>query len=854
MKSKKWILNFPALFIVQLILALPLIAGDNNVSDIALSPGADATKLNLTWHTNSAFGTCDVKIDKGLLSFSRRFSGGAKVSAGTDENGIADYYCKVAVTDLEESTNYVYQLGDGQGNWSDEYDYSTKDQNEYGFFYVADSQIGASGPKSYSTSDAKSYIANYYLTQNYATVIADATLAGKVNTYLTAQNKSSLATAYLKTVYPGYPEKVSADLALYTANTLVTTNPTLDTAIDTYVAAGIADLLADFTSGTQADQIATMVLMYTSASGPTKYLPSTYHNAILALYNAYKADTTANLAGVAALEATYNVASLASNLVANIAAVVARQKAATANDTDGWVTTVEIANEQFPEAAFMLSGGDQAENNTKEWEWTGYFSPYELTSLPVAPTYGSHDTGVNINNHFNLPNVSAYSANTTGADYYFTHGNALIMVLNMDKTSSAYPMDTPPGGAGAPPPGGGGDTVDTTDTDGDGVYDSADSCPATPSTDAVDTEGCTLAVDGDMDSDGTLNGTRTAGDQCNNTVAAYLEFNDVTTGCPYNDTDNDGIPDEKDLCNNTYDDKTVDVNGCADTSYITTDEEFATAYAALEVTPTDSTTDDPTKMKLDDFKASIADHTAFMQETMAANPDVKWKIAVWHYSIYSAGNHASDSPIRATKKFMVPLMDQYDIDVVLMAHDHVYTRTYQMLGNEPQPTQTTDETGKIVYNPTGTLYVTGATSSGSKYYGLNGNTATDSSSNWYFDYMKVGIAPGADVGGTPSFSYLTVTDESLKISTYNYTTDAATGSYTTSLMDEYTLVHGDPPVVPEEPVVTPEVTPVDNRACFIATTALDTSLMHKVAVVSLLFLIVIAGGCVVYRRRIKGNI
>ncbi|MBN1626221.1 MAG: metallophosphoesterase family protein [Deltaproteobacteria bacterium] len=783
MKKRIWFYCFAALLLLQFAAAFPSIAGDYNVSDISLSPGAEPSQLNLAWHTDSADGTCDVKIAKKLFSFfpslsSTFSSGAAPVSAGNDENGNADYYCKVTVTGLEESTAYVYRLGDGNGNWSDSYDYTSRDQNEYGFFFVADSQIGASGPKSYSNSSAKEDIAEYM-----------ARLAFPEAT----------------------DEEIQAIVDDYVPDATVTDNPDLSAAI-------------------------------------------------LANYNAYKAGTleTADADCYAAIEVKK-------------AERLFEQQAASANDTEGWCNTIGIMNEQFPEAAFIISGGDQVELNTKEWEYTGFFAPYELTSWPVAPTYASHDRGANFEYHFNLPNESAeYGDDSYGVgDYYFTHGNTLIMVLNMDTTNNLYPSGGPP----PPPPSGGGSEVDTGDDDGDGVINSDDSCADTPADDVVDEDGCSLLSTEDFDGDGVLNGTRTGThDECNNTPDGYtVDSGDIAAnGCPYEDVDSDGIPDEIDRCNNTYGDLTVDEDGCADCGYLETDDELRDWIEGMENTVTDEQATDPVTGELlwedeaetipvyviedtlADFKASLEEHKAFIQAAIDSNPDVKWKIVVWHYSIYSAAMHSTDDQSEAIRYLFTPMLEELDIDVVLLGHDHVYTRTHQMLGNVPQTTQTIGSEGQVI-KPTGILYLTASSSSGSKYYSLNCNIGDDTSdSSVYYNYADVYYE------NIPTYTYFNVTDDTLKLSTYSYTLGDKIGAYSATLIDEYTITTLEEEIEPspaEEEKTTDDTSGTDDGnddddSCFIMTSINGGSspLLQNGAFVCLL-LIAVAGGFTLARRR-----
>ena len=119
------------------------------------------------------------------------------------------------------------------------------------------------------------------------------------------------------------------------------------------------------------------------------------------------------------------------------------------DDIAGWTDTVGIIYEQFPKAAFILSAGDQIETPGSEEQWTGFFSPLQTDSpLPVAPTAANHDQSMRGSNseafiyHFNLPNESerftlSVDEETTmelAGDYYFSYGDVLFMVLNMDST------------------------------------------------------------------------------------------------------------------------------------------------------------------------------------------------------------------------------------------------------------------------------------------------------------------------------------------------------------------------------------------------------------------------------------
>ena len=67
--------------------------------------------------------------------------------------------------------------------------------------------------------------------------------------------------------------------------------------------------------------------------------------------------------------------------------------------------------------------------------------------------------------------------------------------------------------------------------------------------------------------------------------------------------------------------------------------------------------------------------------------DVRWKTVVFHHSVYSTASHVNDGDIIERREELPPVMSELGIDVVLMGHDHVYTRTYMMNGTTPDDSQ-----------------------------------------------------------------------------------------------------------------------------------------------------------------------
>ncbi len=141
-------------------------------------------------------------------------------------------------------------------------------------------------------------------------------------------------------------------------------------------------------------------------------------------------------------------------------------------------------------------------------------------------------------------------------------------------------------------------------------------------------------------------------------------------------------------------------------------------------------------MVLDTNNYNCATHENVMKKAISENKDAKWRIVVFHQDIYGSGYDHSDSDGMVLRTQLTPLMDKYDVDVVLQGHDHTYSRTYQLQGDGKSHTaygkdvdmkaadyitqnncyQIVDDTasGEVV-NPKGTVYLEANSATGSKF-------------------------------------------------------------------------------------------------------------------------------------------
>jgi 3',5'-cyclic AMP phosphodiesterase CpdA len=161
------------------------------------------------------------------------------------------------------------------------------------------------------------------------------------------------------------------------------------------------------------------------------------------------------------------------------------------------------------------------------------------------------------------------------------------------------------------------------------------------------------------------------------------------------------------------------------------------------------------------------EHREAMELAIAANPDAAHRIVLMHKSIYSSADHALDEDVLAFRDGLVPTFDELDVDAVLMGHDHVYVRTYQMKADQVVGEISYNEEGAAV-DPDGTVYLTGNSASDSKYYDMQDPSV-------YERYVAIALQLEE-----PTFMNIEVTDDSLTFTTYKVSD--------LSVVDEYSIV------------------------------------------------------------------
>lgn len=102
----------------------------------------------------------------------------------------------------------------------------------------------------------------------------------------------------------------------------------------------------------------------------------------------------------------------------------------------------------------------------------------------------------------------------------------------------------------------------------------------------------------------------------------------------------------------------------------------------------------------------------YVAQIVSEHPDTQWRILAQHFPAYPASVRSHTD----CKEYLARIAESNDIDLVLGAHDHVYSRTGFVNGLCEALPGYSHSSGSTAINPEGTLYITCSTSSGCLYH------------------------------------------------------------------------------------------------------------------------------------------
>ncbi len=183
-------------------------------------------------------------------------------------------------------------------------------------------------------------------------------------------------------------------------------------------------------------------------------------------------------------------------------------------------------------------------------------------------------------------------------------------------------------------------------------------------------------------------------------------------------------------------------------------------------------------MSLNSNNTSTASHISFMEQAIAdytaQHGTPTWQIVSFHHSIYSSASHHDDADIIVRRNELSPEFTRLNIDVVLMGHDHVHTRSVMMQGTAPTDLadNVSDAPLDYVMDPAdgAVFYLTLNSGTGSKFYDIE---------NYELDYVAY-----KNQENIANITKVDVNDESLVFTTYR--TDI--GSQKEDIVDSFSII------------------------------------------------------------------
>ncbi|QNG18173.1 metallophosphoesterase family protein [Rhodococcus triatomae] len=126
----------------------------------------------------------------------------------------------------------------------------------------------------------------------------------------------------------------------------------------------------------------------------------------------------------------------------------------------------------------------------------------------------------------------------------------------------------------------------------------------------------------------------------------------------------------------------------------------------------------------------------WLDAVLAENPN-RWSVVTFHQPVFSATSGRDNTTLREA---WVPVLERHDVDLVLMGHDHAYTRGHLFANDGATPSEST-----------GPVYA--VTVAGPKYYDVD----SDENSNW----LNNGARRVVTANETSTFQQITVDGSTL---------------------------------------------------------------------------------------------
>ncbi|MBR2876141.1 MAG: fibronectin type III domain-containing protein [Clostridia bacterium] len=160
---------------------------------------------------------------------------------------------------------------------------------------------------------------------------------------------------------------------------------------------------------------------------------------------------------------------------------------------------------------------------------------------------------------------------------------------------------------------------------------------------------------------------------------------------------------------------------------------------------------------IDSTNSSAADHYEFVRDAVEANPDVMWRVMMFHHDLYGGHIESREAENKLLKLLFTPIIDEFQIDICLMGHSHCYSQSHIIYSRVISEEIT--KNAKIT-DPKGTVYFSSGT--------LTPDEAEKSGEPIVFDsdYKSEFIATDCLAHDESIYSILDFTEKTLTVKSY----------------------------------------------------------------------------------------
>ncbi len=166
---------------------------------------------------------------------------------------------------------------------------------------------------------------------------------------------------------------------------------------------------------------------------------------------------------------------------------------------------------------------------------------------------------------------------------------------------------------------------------------------------------------------------------------------------------------------------------------------------------------------MDSNNADADYHRSFIRRAVRANPDVKWRIAMFHHDLFGGRIESRESENELLRLIWLPIFDEFAVDLALFGHSHYYTVSNVIYKGESVMDM---EAGSVIENAPGTVYM--VTGSINRPRELDDGEVPPLGQNVGYSYLS----------GESIYNVLTFSETSITVNSYTLGTQDAFNTFT----------------------------------------------------------------------------